>query len=70
VHALVVFAALALALPAGAARDVVIANARLVDGTGAPPRGGVSIRIRDERIVEIGTAVAAPPVRARSTRPG
>jgi imidazolonepropionase-like amidohydrolase len=60
-HLLAVVACLTLAAPPAAAFDLVIANARLVDGTGAPPREGVSIRIHDQRIAEIGSAVVAPP---------
>jgi imidazolonepropionase-like amidohydrolase len=45
---------------AAAARDLVIVNGRLVDGTGAPPREGVAIRIHDDRIVEIAATVEAP----------
>jgi imidazolonepropionase-like amidohydrolase len=36
---------------------LVIKNARIVDGTGAPPREGATIVIRDGRIVAIGTDV-------------
>jgi N-acyl-D-amino-acid deacylase len=36
----------------------LIANVRLVDGTGAPPRAA-SVRIRADRIVEVGELVAA-----------
>ena len=41
---------------AGAA-DLLIRNARLIDGTGVPPQVGVSILIREGRIAEIGHAV-------------
>jgi imidazolonepropionase-like amidohydrolase len=44
-----------------AGADLTIRNARLYDGTGAPPRAGVSIRIRDGRIVEIRGGGAAAP---------
>jgi imidazolonepropionase-like amidohydrolase len=43
------------AAPAIGAGDLVIRNARLIDGTGAPPRDGVTITIRDGRIATIGT---------------
>lgn len=39
--------------------DLLIRNARLIDGTGAPPREPVSIAIRDGRIAGIGSAVTA-----------
>ena len=41
---------------------VVLANVRVIDGTGAPPRDGQSILIQDGRIVEVGPAatVRAP----------
>lgn len=32
----------------------LVSNAMLVDGTGAPARFGISVRVRDDRIVEIG----------------
>ncbi len=35
------------------AAELLISNARLIDGTGSPPREGVSILIRDGRIAEI-----------------
>jgi len=41
------------AAPAHAA-DLLIRNARLFDGTGAPPRANVSILVRDGRIAAIG----------------
>lgn len=41
----------------GFAGDLLIENARLWDGTGAPPREGVSILVQDGRI----TAIGAPP---------
>jgi imidazolonepropionase-like amidohydrolase len=34
---------------------VVVRNVRLIDGTGAPARAGVSIEIRDGRIARVGT---------------
>jgi len=37
------------------ADHVVIRNVRLIDGTGAPARTGVSIEIRDGRIARVGT---------------
>src|SRR3990172_10007074 len=42
------------------AADLVIRNARLVDGTGAPARDGVSILVMDGRIAAIAPDVAAP----------
>ena len=46
--------ALALA-PAGAARaqDLVLLNATVIDGTGAPPREGITIVVRDAKISEL-----------------
>ena len=41
------------------ARDLLIKNARLIDGTGAPPQEGVSILIRNGRIVKIGRGLQA-----------
>jgi len=38
---------------------LVIRNARLVDGTGAPARDGLSILVRDGRIAAIAPDVAA-----------
>src|SRR3990172_293565 len=42
------------------ATDLVIRNARLVDGTGAPARDGVSILVIDGRIADIAPDVSAP----------
>ena len=50
------------------AQSLVIHNARLIDGTGAPPRGPLSILIRDGRIAEIAPDIAAAACR-RSTSP-
>ena len=47
-----------LAQPTGAA-DLLVRNARLIDGTGAPPRKNVAILIRDGRIVDVGTDIKA-----------
>lgn len=55
----VVLLLVALAAPAHAA-DLLIRNASLIDGTGAPPRRGVSILVRDGRITEIAPAIHAP----------
>jgi imidazolonepropionase-like amidohydrolase len=43
-----------------AASDLVIRDARLIDGTGAEPRAGVSILVRGARVEEIGADVAVP----------
>ncbi len=48
--------AVALCAPASAA-DLLIRDARLIDGTGAPPRAPVSILIRDGRIAEVAPAI-------------
>lgn len=39
------------------AQDIVLTNATLIDGTGAPPRAGVTIVMRDGRIADIGPQV-------------
>ncbi|MFZ5719138.1 MAG: amidohydrolase family protein [Pseudomonadota bacterium] len=52
-------AALALAGPA-AAETVLYRNAALIDGTGAPPRAGVSVLVDGERIAAVGEGLAAP----------
>jgi imidazolonepropionase-like amidohydrolase len=44
------------------AESLLIQNARLIDGTGAPPRGPVSILVRDGRISEIAQNIAAADV--------
>ena len=44
--------------------DLLILDARVIDGTGSAPRPGVSILVRDGRIAEIGAGISAP--RARS----
>ena len=63
-------AALFLALAGGTApaQDLLIANARVYDGTGAPPRAPVSILVREGRIAAIGEKVeaeSAPVLNAR-----
>lgn len=45
--------------PAVAATDLLITNARLIDGTGAPPRENLSILIRGGRILTVGPDVQA-----------
>ena len=42
------------------ARDLVIRNARLVDGTGAPARDGLSILVIEGRIAGIAPEISAP----------
>lgn len=39
------------------AADLVVRNARLIDGTGAPPRDAVSILVRDGVIRKIATTI-------------
>jgi len=53
----------ALAARAGEAPPaaLLVRNARLLDMTGAPPREGVSVLVRDGRIAAIGAEIAAPP---------
>src|SRR5436309_2351608 len=42
--------------------DLLIRNARLVDGTGAPPRAGIDVLVREGRIAALGEGVDAPGV--------
>jgi N-acyl-D-aspartate/D-glutamate deacylase len=42
---------------------LLIANARLIDGTGAAPVESQNILVVDGRIAEIGPAVSYPPPR-------
>jgi imidazolonepropionase-like amidohydrolase len=55
----------ALAAIQASAQDLDLVNATLVDGTGAEPRGGVTVRVRDGKIVAIADRApeAAPGVR-------
>jgi imidazolonepropionase-like amidohydrolase len=53
---------LLVAPPSARARSLLIQNARLIDGTGAPPRAPVAILIRDGRIVDIAPHLAAADV--------
>jgi len=46
------------------ARDLVIRNARLIDGTGAPPRDDLSILVMNGRIADIAPDISAPDVPA------
>ena len=46
----------------GGAAELLITNARLVDGTGSPPLDPASILIRDGRIARIGKGIEAPGV--------
>ena len=48
------------AIPKARAADLVVRNARLIDGTGAPPRQKVSILVRDGSIQEIAPIIAIP----------
>ncbi len=59
-------ALLCLAAPAGAvapAADLLLRDVTVIDGSGAPPRAGQSILVRDGRIAAIGDTarVVAPP---------
>lgn len=55
---------------------VVLRHARLIDGTGAPPRPDVDVLVRDGKIVEVGSGVLASPdahvldLRGRTLLPG
>lgn len=66
VHFLSVFISVHLwfALLSGGAHaaDLLVRNARLIDGTGAPPRAGISILVRDGRIAQIAPAITAEGV--------
>lgn len=59
-RALGLLAALLLLATPARAQDLLIRNARLLDGTGAPPRKHVSILIRDGRIQAIGQVADEP----------
>jgi imidazolonepropionase-like amidohydrolase len=59
-RALGLLAALLLLASPAKAQDLLIRNARLLDGTGAPPRENVSILIRDGRIAAIGQVASEP----------
>jgi imidazolonepropionase-like amidohydrolase len=48
-----VLALLALCAPLAAASELWLANARIIDGTGAPPTAPRSVRVQDGRIVAI-----------------
>jgi imidazolonepropionase-like amidohydrolase len=54
-----VFAALLLAPLSARAQDLVLRNATLIDGTGAPPRANVDVLVRNGRIESISSAGAA-----------
>jgi imidazolonepropionase-like amidohydrolase len=43
-------------------RALTLVNARLIDGSGAPPRAGVTVSVEDGRITSVGDAPAAPGV--------
>jgi N-acyl-D-aspartate/D-glutamate deacylase len=51
---------IALAAQAAAASELLVRDARLVDGRGAPPLERVSILVRDGRIAAIGPDLEAP----------
>ena len=40
--------------------SLLIRNVTLIDGTGAPPRGGVDVVTRDGKIAKVGTTLAEP----------
>jgi imidazolonepropionase-like amidohydrolase len=50
--------------------DLLVRDATLIDGTGAPPRPGVAILVRDGRIAAIGPEVAADGVPVLDARGG
>lgn len=43
-----------------AGNTLTLVDARLIDGSGAPPRVGVTVRVEDGRIVSVGDAPAGP----------
>jgi glycine/D-amino acid oxidase-like deaminating enzyme len=64
----IALAILALSLGQAGAADLLIRNARLIDGTGAPPRTGVAILVRDSRIAP--SLQNLPRLIPRSSTPG
>jgi imidazolonepropionase-like amidohydrolase len=50
-----------LAAPPTGATPLRLTNARLIDGTGAAPRGAASVLVRDGRIEAVGSAGDEPP---------
>jgi imidazolonepropionase-like amidohydrolase len=50
-----------LAAPPTGATPIRLANARLIDGSGAPPRDGATVLVRDGRIAAVETAAGDPP---------
>jgi imidazolonepropionase-like amidohydrolase len=57
-----VLALLLVVAVSGRAADVLLRDARLVDGTGAPPRPDTDVLVRDGRIAAIGTDLAGSGV--------
>jgi imidazolonepropionase-like amidohydrolase len=57
----VAFVEAAAAAAPPAASPLLIRNATLIDGTGAPPRTGVDILVRNRTIAAIGRRLRAPP---------
>jgi imidazolonepropionase-like amidohydrolase len=51
---------IALAFPA-LGQDLVLRNATVIDGTGSPPRPGLTVVVRDGRIASVDGAAAIPP---------
>lgn len=52
-----------LTASSSAPRDRIIVDVTVIDGTGAPPRSGMSVLIRDDRITAIGTRATLRPRR-------
>jgi imidazolonepropionase-like amidohydrolase len=50
-----------LAAPPAGATPLRLTNARVIDGTGAAPRGGASVLVREGRIEAVGNAADEPP---------
>jgi N-acyl-D-aspartate/D-glutamate deacylase len=53
----------ALAIPA-LGQDLVLQNATVIDGTGSPPREGVTVFVRGGRITSLGALGTSSPGRS------
>jgi imidazolonepropionase-like amidohydrolase len=61
-----------LAAPPAGAQPLLLTNARLLDGTGAPPRDGATVLVRDGRVAAAGPAddAVAIDLEGRTLMPG